>query len=164
MNAVRRIVRGLRVASASAQRELGVTAAQLFVLGQLREEPARSIADLAARTATDASSVSVVVSRLVDDGFIARKTSKEDARRAELHLTAKGRRLLDRAKESGSGDVAQLRMIAALKQLPPLKLRHVVDGLEALAAALGESTGPAPMFFEEERASKAKEARRVEGR
>ncbi len=86
MNAIRRIVRVLRLSSRAAEKALGVSGAQLFVLQQLADgaaSAAPSIAQLADMTATDPSSVSVVVSRLVARGLAARRSSRADARRAE---------------------------------------------------------------------------------
>ena len=70
LDAIRRLVRHLRLADRAAQSELGISGAQLFVLFELGKTPALSLNDLAARTRTDQSSVSVVVSRLVDAGLI----------------------------------------------------------------------------------------------
>jgi DNA-binding MarR family transcriptional regulator len=150
LNAIRRIVRALRLASTATERALGVSGAQLFVLQQLAEgTPAKgaglSIADLAARTATDPSSVSVVVSRLVERKLAARRVSKLDARRAEVVITAAGLRLLRKAPEP-----IQAKLIEGLASLPPARLRAVVAGLQAVVAAMGALDGEAPMFFEEE--------------
>ena len=150
LNAIRRIVRALRLASTAAERTLGVSGAQLFVLQQLAggaADKARglSIAELAARTATDPSSVSVVVSRLVERKLVARRVSKVDARRAEVVITAAGMRLLKKAPEP-----IQAKLIEGLAALPPARLRAVVAGLEAVVASMGALEGEATMFFEEE--------------
>src|SRR5271165_654690 len=142
MNAIRRIVRSLRLSSRAAEKALGVSGAQLFVLQQLAEGAARadaapSIAQLADMTATDPSSVSVVVSRLVARGLAARRAAKEDARRAEVVITPAGRALLRRAPTS-----VQTRLILALSKLPATRRRETVAGLEAIVAELGaEHTG-----------------------
>jgi DNA-binding MarR family transcriptional regulator len=94
MNALRRIVRDLRLGTRDAERTAGVSGAQLFVLQALNERPAASLDDLAERTLTDQSSVSVVVHRLIDRKLVASRVSSVDARRVELSLTASGRRLL----------------------------------------------------------------------
>ena len=71
--------------------------AQLFVLQQLDEAPADSLNALADRTATHQSSVSVVVRRLVDRGYVSRTASAADKRRVEIALTPTGRGLLAEA-------------------------------------------------------------------
>ncbi len=150
MNGVRRIVRALRISSRAAEKALGVSGAQLFVLQQLAEGAARSdaapsIAQLADATATDPSSVSVVVSRLVARGLASRRVSKNDARRAEVMITPAGRALLQRAPAP-----LQERMLAGIAQLEPTRRRELIAGLEAIVAALGVTDDAASMFFEEE--------------
>ena len=94
VDSVRRIVRALRESSREAERKVGISGAQLFVLQQLAGGPAQSVSDLAERTLTHQSSVSVVVQRLVSVGLVARRPSRSDRRRTELRLTSRGRHVL----------------------------------------------------------------------
>src|ERR1041384_5410035 len=87
MNAVRSIVRAQRINTRAIELKMGISLAQLFVLQQLAERPAESLNDLAERTATHQSSVSVAVRRLVDGGFVSRTSSTTDKRRIEIELT-----------------------------------------------------------------------------
>src|SRR5262245_10153494 len=84
LDGVRRIVQSLRESSRWAEKYVGMTGAQLFVLQQLDEAPAQSLNDLAARTHTHQSSVSTIVTRLVDQGFVTRTQSPRDGRTIEL--------------------------------------------------------------------------------
>src|SRR5881227_730359 len=90
LDSIRRLVRMLRVSDRQAQAELGVSGAQLFVLTELGKTPALSLNDLAVRTRTDQSSVSVVVTRLVEAGLVSRDRDANDARRLVLTLTKAG--------------------------------------------------------------------------
>src|ERR1700753_4266298 len=109
LDSIRRIVRVLRVASRAAEKEVGLTGAQLFVLHHLAESPAISLNELAARTRTHQSSVSVVVQRLVERGLVSRLRSGNDGRQIELGLTAPARKLVNKAPGA-----AQDRLIGAL--------------------------------------------------
>jgi MarR family transcriptional regulator, organic hydroperoxide resistance regulator len=144
MNALRHIVRDLRLGTRDAERSAGVSGAQLFVLQALNEQPAASLSDLTKRTLTDQSSVSVVVRRLADRKLVASKVSPVDARRVELSLTAAGRRLLARCPEP-----TQARMIAALGRLTAAELAGLTHGLDALIRQMGTVAGAPQMFFEE---------------
>ena len=143
---LRRIVRALRVAAHQAERSVGVTGAQLFVLHELAEAPGASLVELARRTATDPSSVSVVVARLEAAGLVLRRRDPSDGRRAALSLTPRGAARLRRAPAS-----LQARLVAALRALPPRELAPTARALARLAAAVGAGRGAAPMFFEEGR-------------
>lgn len=94
MNAVRSIVRAQRINTRAIELKMGISLAQLFVLQQLAERPSDSLNDLADRTATHQSSVSVVVRRLVERGLVSRTPSAVDRRRIEIALTPAGRALL----------------------------------------------------------------------
>jgi DNA-binding MarR family transcriptional regulator len=143
--ALRRIVRRLRLADREVEASCGLSVAQLFVLHQLGETPALSIAELAERTLTDQSSVSTVVARLVEGGLIARRTSPRDGRRAELRITPRGQRLLRAAPA-----VPQTRMIEAIRAMAPRERAELVRALERLAAAMGAEEVAPRMFFEDE--------------
>src|ERR1700755_2903874 len=94
MNAVRSIVRAQRINTRAIELKMGISLAQLFVLQQLAERPADSLNELAERTATHQSSVSVVVRRLVERGYVSRTASPSDQRRIEIDVTSAGRALL----------------------------------------------------------------------
>jgi DNA-binding MarR family transcriptional regulator len=145
MNALRRIVRDLRLGTRDTERAAGISGAQLFVLQALNERPAASLNELAERTLTDQSSVSVVVRRLTERKLVACKVSKVDARRVELSLTAGGRRLLAKCPEP-----TQARLVAALERLRPAELAGLTRGLEALVRQTGITDQAPRMFFDED--------------
>jgi DNA-binding MarR family transcriptional regulator len=145
MDSLRRIVRELRLSARDAQRAAGISGAQLFVLQTLAEEPASSLNDLADRTLTDQSSVSVVVKRLSERKLVARKASRTDGRRIELSLTASGRRLLARCPEP-----TQARLVSALRRVSPGELSYLMAGLTSLVHHMGIEGAAARMFFDEE--------------
>lgn len=145
LDAIRRLVRHLRLADRAAQSDLGISGAQLFVLTELGKTPSLSLTELAARTRTDQSSVSVVVSRLVDAGLVTRDRDSRDARRLILNLTPGGHAMLQRAPA-----VAQEQIIAEIDRLSPAGRKQLADAFTQLVDALGAEPGPAPMLFEEE--------------
>src|SRR3954464_12110983 len=94
MNAIRSVVRALRLNTRSIEGKLGISLAQLFVLQQLADKPAESLNELAERTATHQRPVSVVVRRLVDRGFVTREAAASDRRRVQIALTPAGEHIL----------------------------------------------------------------------
>jgi DNA-binding MarR family transcriptional regulator len=143
LNEVRRLVQALRQSTVQAECETGLSGAQLFVLQQLAQAPAQSLNDLAERTHTHQSSVSVVVTRLVERGLVSRQRSPEDGRRLVLSLTPAGRQLLARAPET-----VQTKLIRGFDSVPPVALRQFCRVLSQLAAAIGAPAGPPPLLFE----------------
>jgi DNA-binding MarR family transcriptional regulator len=145
MDSLRTLVRALRVSTRAVEREIGISGAQLFVLQQLADAPARSVNELAERTRTHQSSVSTVVSRLVGRGLAERAPAAGDARRMEIAITEAGRGLLRDAPRS-----AQARMVDALEKMPPARVRALAEGLAALVREAGMRDLPASFFFEDE--------------
>lgn len=143
LDAIRQLVRSLRLSDHEISRELGISAAQLFVLQQLQYSEPMSLTDLAAATFTDHSSVSTVVSRLVDRELVSRDRAEDDARRLELRLTAAGRALLRRAPAP-----AQERLVDAIAHLPAKRRQELIESLQMIVEEIG-LTGAAPMFFED---------------
>jgi DNA-binding MarR family transcriptional regulator len=145
VDALRRLVRELRESSRLAQGRAQITGAQLYVLRVLVAEPGLSINELAERTMTHQSSVSVVVSRLVARGLVTRAPARDDRRRMVVTPTARGRALHLRAPA-----VAQESLVAAVRQMAPAERRALARGLRALVEGLGASRGKPSMFFEDE--------------
>jgi Transcriptional regulators len=140
--ALRRIVRGLRVASRQVEDAASISAAQLFVLQQLAETPGMSVRELADRTMTDRTSVAHLLDRLERDGLVTRRRSEQDKRRYEIIIEPKGESLLAHAPLSPTA-----RVLQALHQLSPAHLARLTVGLQQLVAALGLTGGTLPLLF-----------------
>jgi DNA-binding MarR family transcriptional regulator len=143
-DSMRRIIQALRVSSSAAEQRLGISGAQLFVLELLVGAPARSINELAARTSTRQSTVSVVVGRLAARRLVTRARSTEDGRRSTITLTPAGRALVRMAPPA-----AQSRLLDGLRRLPRRDLLLLRRILETLATEMGARGGRAQMFFEQ---------------
>ncbi len=144
LDSIRRLVRLLRLNDRAAQSDLGLSAAQLFVLHELAKTPAMSLSELAEKTRTDQSSVSVVVSRLVENGFVMRERDGRDARRLILNLTKNGRAIAEK-----SPPAAQEKILEVLDRMPPADRRRFADIFSHIIEDLGESRGVAPMMFDD---------------
>ena len=144
VNGLRRIVGALHRSHRLAEQKFDLSAAQLLVLQRLAEVASLSVNELANRTFTHQSTVSVVVTRLVGRGLVRRTRADDDARRAELALTASGRALLQRAMSS-----ALAQLIDALDAMPTSRLRLIGKCLDNVVDALGVRGEPPGMFFEE---------------
>jgi len=145
MNAVRSVVRALRLNTRAIELQMGISLAQLFVLQQLAERPADSLNELAERTATHQSSVSVVVRRLVERGYVSRTASPTDKRRIEIDVTAAGRALLADAPVT-----VQQQMIAGLATMSASERTMLADLLERWLHTSKVDLATPPMLGEEE--------------
>jgi DNA-binding MarR family transcriptional regulator len=143
LNAVRRLVRGLRSAAEAIERELSISAAQLFVLTELDQVPDQSVKDLAAVTMTTHSTVSQVVSQLLAKGLVSRTPDASDGRRAVLRLTRPGTNLVKKSPR-----VIQADLIQGFAALRPSERRGLASSLEKWLDASGLSHVPSRMLFD----------------
>jgi DNA-binding MarR family transcriptional regulator len=143
LNALRRMVRGLRSVAEGIERELRVSAAQLFVLSELGQIPDQSVKDLAAVTMTTHSTVSQVVSQLIAKDLVVRTTDPADARRSVLRLTRKGAILVKKSPRAPQED-----LIEGFGTLRPAERRGLATGLEKWLEASGLGGVPPTMLFD----------------
>lgn len=161
MNHFRRIVHALR-SSHRAAGNLNLTGAQLFVLNVVGDAARPlSISEIAERTETDQSTVSVVASRMVERGLLIRKQSTSDTRRVELTLSARGRAL----KKKAPATVGQQRLAASMEALSARDARELLRILDRVVADMQIAEEPAEMLFSDERpAARRRSAKRVAAR
>ena len=158
MNALRRLVRALRVSTVAVERTSGISGAQLFVLRALVERPGQSMRDLVAHTLTSQSTVSEVAARLIARGLVTRRPAPDDARRAVLNPTPAGRALVRTAPPTVQAD-----LIAGLRRLSPGSRSALADALEQWLGAAGLTDVPPAMFFEPSRARASTDRRTPRG-
>lgn len=159
LNSIRQLVRALRLFDREAQSRYGISAAQMFVLHTLDQDDALSLNGLAERTATDQSSASVVVQRLVDGGYVTRTAKKEDRRHIELRLTPKGRAIARK-----SPPPAQQKILAAVESMSARDRKQFAALFESFVEEFGIHGKKAPLMFEEEapkRATGSRSSRRA---
>lgn len=146
LNALRQLVRALRLFDREAQSRYGLTAAQIYVLHTLQSsEDPLSLNELAERTATDQSSASVVVQKLVDSDLVTRSPRREDRRQVELRLTARGRAAARNAPEP-----AQQRILGAIEAMSPADRKRFAALFESFVGAMGATGSHPPMLFEDD--------------
>lgn len=132
MDCIRQIFKALRVSSSQFEKELGLSAAQIFVLKKLKEEPGLSINDLADRTTTHQSSVSVVVKKLEEQGLVLRATSQEDSRRVVVSLSIAGEQKLNEIPRT-----VQEQMTDSLLKMPPEKIQTLSNLMKEFVSSAG---------------------------
>lgn len=154
LDAIRKLVQTLRLSDRASERQVRISAAQLFVLQKLAAaDGPMSVNELAAATLTHQSSVSVVVKKLEKQNLLSRARAATDARRVELSLTPRALKLLAKAPPA-----AQERIILAVASMPPKGREQLAQWLGTLAREVAGEGAPA-MFFEDA-AKKQKRSRR----
>lgn len=99
-----------------ASRAEGVTAVQYHLMLHTQGFPGRnwaSIGELAERLQTAPHGAVALVSRCEEAGLLRRKASNSDGRLVEVHLTAKGRRVVDRLAAQHQKQLSALAAVIA---------------------------------------------------
>ena len=159
LDSIRRIVQLLRESSREAEKRLGISGAQLFVLQRLSGAGRLSLNEVAQRTFTHQSSVSMVIQRLAERGLVQRNPNPKDARYLELKLTSRGRKILRR-----SPPPAQERLVSALTRLSSSRRDQLEKALREVIAHIEPSGRRPEMFFEEKEGPKHRTRKRGRAR
>ena len=108
---------------AEALEPLGLRPPQFGVLRLIDADPGLTQQELARRSLIDPSSMVAVVDELEELGYAERRTHPADRRKHAIHLTADGKRMLDRAQAVAvettkeilapltAGEIAELRLL-----------------------------------------------------
>jgi DNA-binding MarR family transcriptional regulator len=119
--------------------DLGLTISQLRVLHLLREQPA-SCGQVAEDLGITASTATALIERMVRRGLVERGPHEGDRRVTDLHLSARGRQLLE---ETGRGKRGVIT--AAIGDLPRDERERLARLLDRLAAGVqAREAGAAP--------------------
>ncbi len=108
---------------------LGITYPQYVAMMVLWEHGATSVKHLGERLMLDSGTLTPLLKRLEQQGFVTRTRSTEDERVVIVELTAQGRRLRDRAR-------AVPEKIACKSGLSPAELVRLRTQLKDLVATL----------------------------
>lgn len=146
LNSCRQLVSLVHKTSRATEKELGLSSAQLYVLSIIgSSEGAVSVNEIASSTRTHQSSVSVVVKKLQEKDLISTRPSKEDARRLEIRILAKGKKLL---LESASRETLPDTFLKAIREFKEDEGRDLKRLLEQLLKAANGNDADARLFLE----------------
>ncbi|NLW45008.1 MAG: MarR family transcriptional regulator [Syntrophomonadaceae bacterium] len=79
--------------------EYGISVPQSFILFALLEEDGSTLKEIGTKAQIDSSSMTVLVDKLENEGFLERKLDSQDRRAIRVFLTPKGRDLAEKVLE-----------------------------------------------------------------
>ena len=137
------VARLLRTEFDRRVRRLGITRAQWLVLTRLHRRPGASLSELAEMMEVEKATAGRMIDRLVANGWVERRTARDDRRVKRVYLTADAERVHKRiwrvAEETVDAGLADLA-VRERKQLMALLQRIKTtlvsaDGGDAVASA-----------------------------
>ncbi len=141
----RRIFKAIHQYSEEVLKEFGVTGPQLWLLKTLREEGGTSVGELSEKMYLHISTVSGIIDRLEAKGYVVRKREARDRRVVTVHLTAAGKRIVDRAPEPSQG-----KLLYSLQTLSEKEVLEMHDALQKIVRLMELEQIEATFFFSEE--------------
>ncbi len=122
----------------TADQATGLSPERLSLLSVLCFAGARTVGELATAEMVSAPAISRILNPLAEAGLVRRERATSDRRRVIVHVTAKGRRLMDAARRR------RLERIAAeLERLDERELgvlEAATEALDSLGRARGQGT------------------------
>ena len=128
---IRRLIQAGELYTKELNRKYQISAAQLNCLLALFEHGPLSLSHIAGHMMVKASTVTGVVDRLEQKGFVIRVRNSPDRRIITIQLTDTGRNLAENAPPP-----IQKKIIDGLTKLPEAEIRQVVGTLNTLTTML----------------------------
>ncbi len=126
---LRKIVRSVNLESKRVEKQFDVSIPQLLCLQFLADQNKyrANAKQLKEFLNLNASTVSGIISRLEKKGFVAKLPKLDDRRVTWISLTVKGMEILKSAPIT-----FQQKLSEKLQELPPEKIKTIVDGIDLL--------------------------------
>ena len=130
------VARLLRTEFDRRVRRLGITRAQWLVLTRLHRRPGASLSELAEMMEVEKATAGRMIDRLVANGWVERRTARDDRRVKRVYLTDDAERVHRRIWR-----VAEETVDAALSDLSARESRLLMDLLQRIKATLVAADG-----------------------
>jgi DNA-binding MarR family transcriptional regulator len=145
MQSLRRIFKAVQQYSEEVLKEFGVTGPQLWALRTIYIEGQVSMGELSQRMYLHISTVSGVVDRLEEKGYVERVRGDSDRRVVKISLTKAGKRLVQRGPEAAQG-----KLLHGLESLSRQEVLLIRSSLEKVVRLMEIQDTKAMFFFSEE--------------
>lgn len=131
LQAFRTIFGSARIHDAEVRRTASISGSQLWALSEIARSTGMSVNALSRCMALHQTTASNLVNALVERHLIRRVRDTGDQRVVQLHVTAEGKRMLERAPSPYAG-----LLVDALRHLDGAQLKTLRRSLQLLVAAM----------------------------
>lgn len=114
----------------------GFNTTQCFMIVEIGRAPGISVKELASLLRMDKGGVSRTVDKLVCEGYVERKSSKEDRRWIELSLTREGQAYFEKIEKDMNFKFKEI-----LSEIPKEKQEQVLEALQLYVIACQKAEG-----------------------
>lgn len=142
---LRRIFKAVQDYSQDVSHRFGITGPQLWALKTISQTDGLSLSELSKKMYLHPSTVTGVVDRLENKGFVVRERTSPDRRVIRLRLTAEGHNLMKNAPSSTQG-----KLIHGLRKLKKTELEAICKAVQKLVEIAEAENVEATFFFHDE--------------
>ncbi|HUK57122.1 MAG TPA: MarR family transcriptional regulator [Nitrospiria bacterium] len=145
MQSLRRIFKAVQQYSEAVLKEFGVTGPQLWALRTIYIAGQLSMSELSRKMYLHMSTVSGVVDRLEEKGYVERVRGGSDRRVVNVSLTKAGKRIVQKGPEAAQG-----KLLHGLESLSRPQVLIIRSSLEKVVRLMEIQDTKATFFFSEE--------------
>lgn len=145
VHGLRRIFKAIQSYSQDVLSTYGITGPQLWALKIISSTPGLSLSELSKTMYLHPSTVTGVVDRLENKGFVVRDRASRDRRVIKLRLTEKGQELATKTPSPTQG-----KLIHGLRELKKVELKAVYDVVQKLVEIAEAQDVKVTFFFHDE--------------
>lgn len=145
MQSLRRIFKAIQVYSQEVSQNFGITGPQLWALTILSLNGSLPLGQLSKKMYLHPSTISGVVDRLEQKGYVVRDRGHEDRRVVRVQLTPQGKKAIGKAPNPIQG-----KMIYGLRKLKREDLNFIYHSVEKLVKMVEAQNLKVTFFFDQE--------------
>ena len=145
MQFLRRIFKSLQDYSQEVSSSFGISGPQLWALKILSQQASLNLGHLSSKMYLHPSTVTGVIDRLENKGFVVRGRDPDDRRVVKVKLTPAGEDLVKKAPNPVQG-----KMIYGLRKLNENELNVIHESVKRLAVIAEAENVKATFFFDQE--------------
>jgi len=145
MQSLRRIIKALQDYSQTVYSHFGITGPQLWILKTLYQNGSLSLGELSKGMYLNPSTITGVVDRLENRGFVLRGRNKIDRRVIKVQLTSKGTELVKKAPNPIQG-----KMVYGLRKMKKDELISIYRSVNKLVEMMEAHDVKVTFLFDQE--------------
>ena len=145
MQSLRRVFKAIQDYSQDVSDKFGVTGPQLWALKTIAQDGSIPLGELSKKMYLHPSTISGVIDRLEDKGYVVRDRDTGDRRVINVKLTLKGKRLVQKAPNPIQG-----KMLYGLRKLKKEELNLIYESAQKLVEIMEAQNLKVTFFYDQE--------------
>jgi len=131
LSSIRRIIRAVDVHSKNLLKQYGITGPQLIILKEIGRNQFISVSDLARKVSLSQATVTNILVRLEQQGYLQRRKGEGDKRKVYMDISDKTRRIIE-----SNPSLLQLTFVKKFQNLADWEQSLLLSSLQRIASMM----------------------------